>query len=57
MAQSIGAGFVDYFNSLSGDDEGIVLKDPMGILRDCSKAAANGYWQVKCRRQTKNYSY
>jgi hypothetical protein len=29
----------------------------MGILRDCSKADANAYWQVKCRRQTKNYSF
>ena len=57
MARCIGDHFLDYFNGLAGDDEGIVLKDPMGILRDCSKASSNGYWQVKCRRQTKNYSF
>jgi hypothetical protein len=35
-ARCIGDHFLDYFNGPAGDDEGIVLKDPMGILRDCS---------------------
>ena len=58
LAPSIRSGFVDYFNRLrTPDDEGIVRKDPPGVLRDCENPRANSYWQVKCRRQTRGYAY
>lgn len=38
-------------------DEGIVLKDPNAVLRDCQRDGLNANWQVKCRRATKNYGF
>lgn len=38
-------------------DEGIVLKDPNAVLRDCHRDKLNANWQVKCRRATPNYGF
>jgi len=46
------------FKSLSSDeDEGLVLKNPTGKLKDGDKPNSNSLWQVKCRRPTKNYGW
>ena len=38
-------------------DEGLVLKDPEGKLRACSRPDDNSGWQVKCRHQAKGYAF
>ena len=49
-------GFRAYYDSLfSGEDEGLVLKDPNGILRQGD--SRNAPWMVKCRRTIKNLSF
>jgi hypothetical protein len=46
------------YDSLSDPlDEGIVLKKPSAVLRNCNKAGLNEGWQVKCRKATKNYGF
>ena len=46
------------FHSLSEPtDEGLVLKDPKALLRDCKRNGLNAGWQVKVRRQHKNYGF
>lgn len=57
VATSFTTEFGRTWNSLSDEDEGLVLKDPNGKLSLCLKAGANGTWQVKCRKSTKNYSF
>lgn len=50
--------FDAFFASLDKpEDEGIVLKNPNAPLALCLKAASNSTWQVKSRRQHKNYSF
>jgi hypothetical protein len=47
----------DVWRELRDEDEGLVLKSPDAPLAPCFTATANGSWQVKCRRSTKNYSF
>jgi ATP-dependent DNA ligase len=37
--------------------EGLVCKKPTGILEDGLRAANNVGWQIKARKETKNYTY
>lgn len=46
-----------YDNLTSPLDEGIVLKDPAATLRSCLKPSSNSGWQVKCRKETKNFGF
>jgi hypothetical protein len=39
------------------DDEGLVLKNPQGILKPCFNATANNGWQVKVRLPRKNFGF
>lgn len=39
------------------EDEGLVLKDPKGKLRDCEREKTNGHWQVKVRHPRTNFSW
>jgi hypothetical protein len=48
--------FDEVFEELEPEDEGLVLKDPNGVLERCTKDGMNTGWQVKCRLPTKNYS-
>lgn len=51
-------GFKKLYERLTDDlDEGIVLKDPNSVLRDCHRDGLNDGWQVKCRKPTKNYAF
>jgi hypothetical protein len=50
-------GFLDRFQSLKPEDEGLVLKDPNAKLKPCFKADSNSSWMVKCRIPHKNYSF
>lgn len=46
------------YDSLSDPlDEGLVLKNPNAVLKDCLRNGLNAGWQVKCRKSTKNYSF
>lgn len=50
--------FLGLYESLRDPiDEGIVLKNPKAKLLDCRREGLNGSWQVKCRKQHKNYSF
>lgn len=39
------------------EDEGIVAKNPNAMLENCLKDGLNSKWQVKCRKQHKNYAF
>ena len=41
----------------NSEDEGLVLKNPNGKLKNLQKQKINGSWQVKCRCATENYSF
>lgn len=57
VAKNYTGKFASLFNNLKPEDEGLVLKDPKGILRVCFSANANRTWQVKARIPHKNYSF
>jgi hypothetical protein len=61
LAKIISKDFLDYWNILdsssSNEDEGLVLKNPNATLNLCNKASSNSGWQIKCRREHKNYSF
>jgi ATP-dependent DNA ligase len=46
-----------YYSLSEPTDEGIVLKNPKAVLRDCKRDGLNANWQVKCRVGTKNYGF
>ena len=50
-------GFVEIFDTLADEDEGVVLKNPKAELQPCYKENNNTKWQVKSRKKHKNYSY
>jgi hypothetical protein len=56
IAKRITAGFSALFDGLTDpEDEGLVLKNPQGILGTrCGNGAG---WMVKCRRPTKNAGF
>jgi hypothetical protein len=51
--------FKKIFNSIRDPkiDEGLVLKDPEGKLRNCLTPTDNSYWMVKCRHKSKGYAF
>ena len=58
LAKNRLANFDAFYDSLDKvEHEGIVLKDPNAPLVLCSRQGANANWQVKSRRQHKNYSF
>jgi hypothetical protein len=51
-------GFKSVFDSITDPEvEGLVLKNPGAKLAFCGKAGNNGFWQIKCRKPHKNYSF
>lgn len=59
IARNYTENFKEVFLSLEGaENEGLVLKDPKGVLDMCGKQTnKNGKWQRKIRKNTKNYAY
>lgn len=57
LAKCFDEGFADRFANLKPEDEGLVLKNPNGILKPCFKIDSNASWQVKCRIPHRNYSF
>lgn len=58
IAKIVERDFTDFYASLeTAEDEGLVIKDPNASLAFCGKQTANGHWQVKCRKATKNYGF
>lgn len=47
----------DSWGMLPEETEGFVFKDPLARLAPCVTPSANSWWQVKCRRPHKNYSF
>ena len=58
-AKRFDKGFKEIFKSIRNVkiDEGLVLKDPNGKLRACSRPDENASWQVKCRHTAKGYAF
>lgn len=46
-----------YDQAVLAGDEGIVMKDPNGVLSLCTREGANNGWQLKCRSPTKNFRF
>ncbi len=57
VAKCYKTGFVELFDHLAKEDEGLVIKDPNAKLKPCFREGGNGLWQVKSRIPTPNYSY
>lgn len=58
VAKTYGRDLTGLFGSLRDPlHEGIVLKDPKAVLRNCYRDSLNANWQVKCRVATKNYGF
>jgi ATP dependent DNA ligase domain len=58
LAETYTQNLKGLYDSLSSPlDEGIVLKKPNAVLRDCNREGLNAGWQVKCRKATKNYGF
>ncbi len=57
LAKCFDEEFIQMFDTLKEEDEGLVLKNPQGILEPCFKMNSNSKWQVKCRIGHKNYTY
>lgn len=58
MVQTYTTGLRAIYDALSDPlDEGLVLKDPTSTLSGGWRPDLNGSWQIKCRRQSKNYSF
>lgn len=57
IAKNYTEGFVEIFDTLRNEDEGVVIKDPKAKLAPCYKQMNNTSWQVKSRKKHKNYSY
>jgi hypothetical protein len=57
LAKCFDEGFIETFDHLKKEDEGLVLKNPDAPLLACIKAGSNNAWQVKCRIGHKNYSF
>lgn len=57
LAKCFDEGFIEMYDHLKPEDEGLVLKNPEGKLSPCFKMDSNSNWQVKCRIGHKNYSF
>jgi len=57
LAKCFDEGFAEMFENLKPEDEGLVLKNPSGVLKPCFKMDSNSNWQAKCRIAHKNYSF
>lgn len=58
-AKRFSLGFKDLFFGIEDPaiDEGLVLKNPEGKLKDCDTPDRNASWQIKARHTTKNYQF
>lgn len=58
LAKTMHGNLEQVFKSVHREeDEGLVLKNPEGFLRDCERERTNGHWQVKVRHPKKNYAF
>lgn len=58
LAKNYTLDFSNLFESLDKPEyEGLVLKNPKGILSHCYKPTDNSGWQVKVRHPSKNYGF
>ena len=58
LAKTQHFGLEAIFRSMNKpEDEGLVLKDPKGKLRDCERLKTNGHWQVKVRHPKANFPW
>jgi len=58
LAKTQVIGLEGIFRSMNKpEDEGLVLKDPEGKLRDCERLKTNGHWQVKVRHPKANFPW
>ncbi|MCK5316913.1 MAG: hypothetical protein KAJ55_03315 [Anaerolineales bacterium] len=58
LAKTQVIGLEAIFRSMNKpEDEGLVLKDPEGKLRDCERLKTNGHWQVKVRHPKANFPW
>ena len=58
LTKEFRSGFVDVFDSLDqSEDEGLVLKNPNGVLEFGNKERNNLSWLRKCRKGTKNFGF
>jgi hypothetical protein len=58
LAKTQHFGLEEIFRSMDKpEDEGLVLKDPDGKLRDCERLKTNGHWQVKVRHPKANFPW
>jgi len=59
FARLFTANLTDLFWSIERPelDEGLVLKDPAGKLKDCVRERSNESWQVKVRHTSKKYVF
>lgn len=58
LAKGFTKGFIKLYDGLTdAEDEGIIVKKSDAKLVICSRAKSNVDWQVKCRRETKNYGF
>lgn len=57
LAKCFNEDFIEMYEHLKPEDEGLVLKNPLAPLKACFKADSNSPWQVKCRVGHKNYSF
>lgn len=58
LARTIKKELTSVFHAItSPEDEGLVLKDPWGKLRDCERENTNGHWQVKVRHPRTNFAF
>jgi ATP-dependent DNA ligase len=58
LAKTLRGNLLHTFRSMDKpEDEGLVLKNPDGFLRDCGKEGANDHWQVKVRHPKTNYAF
>lgn len=58
LAKTHRIGLEQIFRSMDKpEDEGLVLKDPEGKLRDCEREKTNDHWQVKVRHPKANFAW
>ena len=56
LARNLKSNFRETWDAISApEDEGLVLKDPAAELASFYRANSNSWWQVKCRKEHKNY--
>ena len=59
MVKNFDKDFLNLYNDMTKHAvyEGLVLKRRDGVLRPGSTEKNNMDWQIKCRKETKNYTF